>query len=188
MVHEQVDGERLSVDELFSNVVLLFFAGHETTASLMSGGLRELFIEREQLELLRHEPSLMENAVLEMLRMTSVAQLTVYTAMRDTEIRGVPLKQSMVVFCLIAAANRDPRMFSNPHKMDICRENAKKHLSFGGGIHFCLGAHLARVEAAIAIEMLLKEFPKLELIDIDKPAWRHSISLRALETQRARVN
>lgn len=188
LVHEHVEGDQLSESELLSNVILLFFAGHETTASLISAGMRELFSNPAQLHMLRNDYSLIENAVYEMLRLVSVAQLTIYTAFKDVEINGALLKESTAAFCWLAAANRDPRVFSNPDQMDITRANAKKHLSFGGGIHYCLGAHLAKVEAMIAIERILKAFPNLELLDLDKPKWRNTMALRALDVQMARTN
>ncbi len=188
LVNEQVDGDRLSDSELLSNVILLFFAGHETTASLISTGLRELFLHPAQLELLRNNFGLTENAVCEMLRMVSVAQLTTYTAINDIEINGTPIKKSMDAICWLATANRDPLIFKNPDEMDITRENAKKSLAFGGGIHYCLGAHLGKVEAVIGIEKLLKAFPHLKLLNLDKPKWRNSMALKALEEQPAWVS
>lgn len=187
MVNEQQQGDRLSEAELLSNIILLFFAGHETTASLIATGLRELFLRPDQLALLRAYSSLMENAVYEMLRLVSVAQVTVNTAFKDVLVNGTVVKQHTPAWCWLAAANRDPRVFKNPHELDVTRENAKAMLAFGGGIHYCLGAHLAKLETKIAIQKLLDAFPALILENLEHPKWRNSLSLRALDEQPARI-
>lgn len=188
LVHAHSDGDRLSEDELLANVILLFFAGHETTTSLIAAGCRELFLHPDQLARLRAQNDLMENAVFEMLRVVSVAQMTIYTALKNIECNGSVLEVNKAAWIWLASANRDARVFKNPHQFDITRENAKKLLSFGGGIHYCLGAHLAKIETMIAIEKLLTTFPKLRLLNLDKPLWRKSISLKALEEQRAQTH
>jgi cytochrome P450 len=184
LVESETEHGRLSKDELTSNIALLFAAGHETTVNLMGNALLALYRNRDQLELLRSDPSLMPNAVEEFLRYDSSVQLTGRDALEDSEIRGVALPRGRAVLTLLAAANRDPEAFEDPDRLDITRERIKP-LAFGGGIHLCLGAQLARIEAHVALSVLLDRLPELELENIDNPDWKQTITLRGVKSQLA---
>ena len=181
LVQSETEHGRLSKDELTSNISLLFAAGHETTVNLMGNGLIALYRNREQLDRLRADPSLMPNAVEEFLRYDSSVQLTGRDAMEDAEIAGVALPRGRAVLALLAAANRDPDACDRPDELDITRERIKP-VSFGGGIHLCLGAQLARIEAHEALNVLLERLPNLELQDVAAPDWKQTITLRGVRT------
>jgi cytochrome P450 len=170
---------RLTRDELAANVSLLFAAGHETTVNLMGNGLLALWRNRDQLEALKADPELWPNAIEEFLRYDSSVQLTGRTAFEDVEVAGEIVREGEEVLALLGAANRDPDIYEDPDRLDIRRENIRP-LSFGGGIHFCLGAQLARIEAAEALPILLERLPRLELTEVERPSWKHTITLRGL--------
>ena len=182
LVESETEHGKLSKDELTSNIALLFAAGHETTVNLMGNALLALYRNRDQLDLLRADPALMPNAVEEFLRYDSSVQLTGRDALEDTEIEGVALPRGRAVLTLLGAANRDPAVFDDPDRLDITRERIKP-LAFGGGIHLCLGAQLARIEAHIALSVLLGRLPGLELENIDNPDWKQTITLRGVKSQ-----
>jgi cytochrome P450 len=179
LVQAEEAGNKLSEAELTANIMLLFGAGHETTVNLIGNGLLALHRNPEQLELLKRDPSLMPNAIEELLRYDSSVQLTGRAALEDVEIGGVTIEQGEGIMCLLGAANRDPEVFLDPDRLDVTRPNIRP-LSFGGGIHFCLGAQLARIEAEIALSSLLARLPSLELETLDDPAWRPTFVLRGL--------
>jgi hypothetical protein len=112
---------------------------------------------------LRNDPSQWENAVDEVLRYDSPVQLTVRVAGEDTEVCGIPVQRGRFVSLMLAGANRDPQMFADPDRFDVTRENARDHLAFSAGIHYCLGASLARLEGAVALRMLYERFPGLTM-------------------------
>jgi cytochrome P450 len=172
----------LSEAELLAFVVLLLLAGNETTTNLIGNGLLALCRYPEQFERLRRDPELAPAAIEEMLRFDPPVQMTVRMAEQDTVIGGAAVARSSMVFVLLAAANRDPRQFPNPERFDVAR-TPNEHVSFGEGIHFCLGAPLARLEGAIAIGSVIERFPKLRLADPGaKLAYRGSLALRGLES------
>ena len=174
-------GDRLSEDELLATCVLLFFAGHETTVNLIGNGVLALLRHPGELKRLRDDPSLIGNAVEELLRYDSTVQRTGRIATEDFSLRGRAYKKGDRVTLLVGAANRDPRQFTEPDRLDVKRENAGQHLSFAAGIHYCVGAPLARLEAQIAIATLLKRAPALRVLD-DKPKWRSTFVLRGLRS------
>jgi len=182
LVQAEEDGSKLSNEELTANIILLFGAGHETTVNLIGNGLLALYRNPDQLALLKANPSLITNAVEEFLRYDSSVQMTGRVALEDIDDFGgkrVPKGES--VRCLLGSANRDPAVYPDrPDRLDITRPNVKP-LSFGGGIHFCLGAQLARIEAEIAISTLLRRLPDLRLDDADNPEWRPTFVLRGLK-------
>src|SRR5262245_28820872 len=182
LVQAEEDGSKLSNEELIANIVLLFGAGHETTVNLIGNGLLALFRNPDQLALLKAEPSLIGNAIEEFLRYDSSVQLTGRVALEDIEdLGGKKIPKGESVLCLLGSANRDPAVYpDSPDRLDIRRPNVKP-LSFGGGIHFCLGAQLARIEAEIAISTLLRRLPSLRLDDADNPEWRPTFVLRGLK-------
>jgi hypothetical protein len=187
LVQAEDDGRKLSNEELTANIILLFGAGHETTVNLIGNGLLALYRNPDQLALLKANPSLITNAIEEFLRYDSSVQMTGRVALEDIDDLGgkrVPKGES--VLCLLGSANRDPAVYpDSPDRLDITRSNVKP-LSFGGGIHFCLGAQLARIEAEIAISTLLRRLPDLRLDDADNPEWRPTFVLRGLKRLPAR--
>lgn len=172
-------GDRLSEDELLGTCVLLLVAGHETTMNLIGNGTLALLRNPDQLEKLKADPSLIAGAVEEMLRYDSPVQMTGRGVMQSIELGGVPLQPGEEIIVLLGAANRDPHAFAEPDRLDITRRDVR-HVSFAHGIHYCLGAPLARVEAQTAINMILQCLPDLALAT-DEPEWREHITLRGLK-------
>jgi len=174
------DGESLSDDELFDTCVTLLIAGHETTTSLIGNGMLELLSDPVQMELLRAQPDLMKSAVEEMLRFHSPVLAVHRRVMKDTLLRGEKIPAGDLLYIVLASANRDPDVFPEPDRFNIQRSVLEnKHVAFGYGLHFCLGAPLARMEAPIAIRALLEKFPKLHLNG--KPHWKTNMMVRFLE-------
>jgi cytochrome P450 len=148
--------------------------------NLIGNGLLALHRNPDQLRLLRDNPSLAANAIEELLRYDSSVQVTGRTTLEDVDdIGGIPLPKGQSVVCLLGAANRDPAVYSDPDRLDITRADVRP-LSFGGGIHYCLGAQLARIEGEVAISTLLRRLPNLRLDDADRPDWRQTFVLRGL--------
>jgi cytochrome P450 len=182
LVQAEEHGSKLSNEELTANVILLFGAGHETTVNLIGNGLLALHRNADQLKLLREDPSLTAGAVEELLRYDSSVQVTGRTTLEDVdEIGGIALAKGQSVICLLGSANRDPAVYADPDQLDITRADVRP-LSFGGGIHYCLGAQLARLEGEIAIATLLRRLPGLQLDDPEHPDWRQTFVLRGLNT------
>lgn len=181
-VEDAHDG-RLTCDELASNINLLFAAGHETTTNLIGNGMIAFARFPYQWRRLVADPSLAANAAEEMLRFDSPVQLSGRKLFEDCEIGGQVLKRGEHVTCVIGAANRDPAVFDDPEAVDITRRGIKL-LSFGGGIHFCLGAQLARTEAELAFRRLAERLPAIA-IDPQAIEWRDSITLRGAKRIRA---
>jgi hypothetical protein len=179
LVQAEEAGDRLTTAELGANVRLLFAAGHETTVNLIGNGFYSLLRHPDQWRTLRDDPTLVPNAIEEILRFESPVQAVGRTASEPLVLGGVALEKNEIVVSLIGAANRDPAIFADPERFDITREDLRP-LSFGGGIHFCLGAQLARIEAAIVFETILRRLPDLRLVDPDHPKWRPSFILRGL--------
>jgi cytochrome P450 len=181
LVQAEERGNKLSNEELVANIILLFGAGHETTVNLIGNGLLALHRNPDQLELLKARPELIGNAVEEFLRYDSSVQLTGRVALEDIdEVGGKRIAKGEPVLCLLGSANRDPAAYPDrPDRLDITRADIRPH-SFGGGIHFCLGAQLARIEAEIAISTLLRRLPDLRLDDAVNPEWRPTFVLRGL--------
>lgn len=174
-VHDS--GDVLSQTELVSTCILLLIAGHETTVNLIGNGTVALLRNPDQLALLRERPDLADRAVEELLRYDSPVQMTARTALVDTELAGVPIPAGTMNLLLIGSANRDPESRTDPERLNIEREPGK-HLAFGQGIHFCLGAPLAKVEAQIAFTALLEAAPDLRLAG--EPEWKDNLVLRGM--------
>ena len=172
-------GDRLTEDELLATCVLLFFAGHETTVNLIGNGTLALLRNPTELERVRREPSLMPGAIEELLRYDSPVQRTGRVVLEDLEMHGRFYSQGQRVNMLIGAANRDPDQFPDPDRLDVSRANANQHLSFAAGIHYCVGAPLARLEAQLAIAALLRRYAELRMVG-ERPAWRPTFVLRGL--------
>ena len=182
LVQAEEDGSKLSNEELTANIILLFGAGHETTVNLIGNGLLALYRNPDQLALLKANPQLITNAIEEFLRYDSSVQMTGRVALEDIEdLGGKRIPKGESVLCLLGSANHDPAVYPDrPDRLDIVRPNVRP-LSFGGGIHFCLGAQLARIEAEVAISTLLRRLPDLRLDDAVNPEWRPTFVLRGLK-------
>jgi cytochrome P450 len=179
LVRAEEAGDKLSAEELEANIGLLFGAGHETTTNLIGNGLLALHRHPDQWRRLRADPSLIPNAVEELLRFDSSVQLTGRVTHTEVEVGGVKIGSEESIVILLGAANRDPAQYADPDRLDVGRQNVRP-LSFGGGIHHCLGAQLARLEAELVFAALIGRLPNIELPEKDAPAWRRSFTLRGL--------
>ena len=178
--HADTDEFFLVLDGEFV-VALRDEAGHETTVNLIGNGLLALFRNPDQLALLKAKPELITNAIEEFLRYDSSVQMTGRTTLEDVELGGRHIPKGEGVLCLLGSANHDPAVYpDHPERLDIVRPNVRP-LSFGGGIHHCLGAQLARIEAEVAISALLHRIPNLRLDDAENAEWRQSFVLRGLK-------
>jgi cytochrome P450 len=157
------DGIGLTERELKSTAGLVLAAGFETTVNLLGNGISLLARHPGQLEVLRARPELWANAVDEVLRHDPPVLLTGRMCVKDTEILGVPVRRGQLVATVLAGANRDPEVFAHPHEFDVTRDNARDHVSFGAGRHYCLGAALARMEGEIGLRAMFRRFPGLRL-------------------------
>jgi cytochrome P450 PksS len=182
LVQAEEAGDKLNEAELFSMVVLLIVAGHETTVNLIGSGMLALLQRPEQLELLRRNPHLIENAIEELLRYDGpVETSTPRWAAEDVELGGQLIRRGEMVEVVIAAANRDPAQFHQPEMVDITRQD-NRHLGFGLGIHYCLGAPLARMEGKIAINSLLERLPNIRLKEpVEELQWYRLPPVRGLK-------
>ena len=180
LVQAEDEGERLTERETLNMLRLLLIAGNETTANLIGNGTLALLRNPEQLRRLRDDPSLIPSAVEELIRFDSPVQTDFRRALTDCEVNGFPVRKRDNIVVLLGAANRDPEMFENPDRLDVGRDQ-RSHLSFGRGIHHCLGAPLARLEGRIVLEMLLERFPEIGLLT-DRPRFHRTIVLRGLES------
>jgi cytochrome P450 len=156
-------GARLNDEELRATAGLVLAAGFETTVNLLGSGIRILLEHPDQLAMLLDDPDLWPGAVEEILRLESPVQLSARVARDDTEVAGRTVKRDELVILYLAGANRDPAVFADPHRFDITRENAGKHLSFSGGRHFCLGAALARAEGEVGLRTFFARYPDAAL-------------------------
>lgn len=186
LVQAEEDGERLSADELYANIILLFAAGHETTANLIGNGMLALHRNPDQLDLLRRGDVDWADVVEELLRYDSSVQLTGRVALQDTELGGQELAAGESVVALLGSANRDPDAYDDPDRLDVTRAGIRA-MSFGGGIHICLGAQLTRLEGQVAFRRLFERLPDLRLDpdDLENPKWRQTITLRGLTQLKA---
>jgi len=173
-------GDKLSETELLATCILLLVAGHETTVNLIGNGTLALLRHPEQLRRLREDPGLIGSAVEELLRYDGPVQRTARIPSEDLTIAGHTIPKGDMVLPFIGAADRDPAQFPDPDRLDLGRAD-NRHIAFGWGIHFCIGAPLARVEGQIAIATLVRKLPKLALAS-EKPEHRLSLTLRGLKT------
>ena len=181
----EADGDRISSGEVLSLAVLLLVAGHETTVNLIGNGVLALLRAPEQLALLRRSPDLVGAAVDELLRFDGPVQITQRVATEDMEVVGCQVRRGDEILLVLGAANRDPAVFAEPHRLDVTRD-ARRHVSFGGGIHHCLGAVLARMETQIALAALLDRYGRIELAGT--PVRRPTFTLRGLESLPVALN
>lgn len=178
LMDAEIQGDRLTEDEVIANSIVTMVGGQETTTNLIGCGLLSLLRNPDQLAKLRARPELMTSAVEELLRYESPSQHTARLAPEDTEIGGKPIRKRQAVMAVMAAANRDPDRFPDPDRLDITRQD-NRHLAFGWGGHFCFGAPLARMETQIAFTELIRRFPTWNL-EPGPLVWRTNLGLRGL--------
>jgi len=180
MINAEKNGDRLSETELIGTTVLLLIAGHETTVNLIGNGMLALLQDPDQLETLKQNPAQIRLAVEELLRYVNPVQMVNRYAAEDLEIGGMPIPKGSHLMMVVAAANHDPAYTANPEQLDVTHTDAK-HLAFGQGIHYCLGAPLARLEGEVAFATVLKRLPAIHLnVDPHALEWRPAIELRGL--------
>ena len=179
LVTAEVDGERLERDDLLVNLLLVLVAGNETTRNLIGNGTLALLRHHNELRRLREDPALLKGAIDELLRFDSPVQLDSRIAREPVELRGKRIDAGQRVLCLLGAANRDPQAFPDADRLDVGRSSAR-HLAFGRGVHYCLGAPLARLEGRVAFEALLPRLANLRLAE--EPRYRDQVTLRGLES------
>jgi cytochrome P450 len=175
----EIDGDRLSEDELIANTIVTMVGGQETTTNLIGNGVLTLLRHPEQLELLRHDLSLIPSAVEELLRFESPSQHTARLAPEDTMLGGKHIRKRQAVIAVMGAANRDPERFPDPDRLDLERKD-NRHVAFAWGSHFCFGAPLARIEGQIVFETVLQRMPNLKLEPVPV-VWRENLGLRGLK-------
>jgi len=179
MLRAEHEGDRLTRDEVVANCILLLFAGHETTTNLVGNGIFHLLRHPAQAALLRADPSLLHGAVEELLRYDGPVPATMKVATADVRIRGRTIHRGDMVVPFLASANRDPRQFPDPDTLDV-RRQPERHVAFAAGIHYCLGAWLARLEARVVLDTVFRRLPGLALAP-GEPQWKPMIFLRGLE-------
>lgn len=180
LIREKEASPALTEDELVANINILLSTGHETTTHLIGNGLFALLQHRDQLEKLQTRPTLLASAIDEMLRYDNPVQITYRSALEDANIKGKSIRKGDLMNSIIGSANRDPQRFSNPDSFEITR-NEGRHLGFGMGIHFCIGAPLVRLEAEIAFETILRRFPRINLAS-ETLEWQEHPIFRGLKS------
>jgi cytochrome P450 len=180
LVQAEEDGDRLTRDELVAQVVTLYVAGHEPTMSLIGNGLLALLRQPEQLAQLRAHPDLLPNAVNELLRFDGPNQFVRRIALQPTTIGGRPVAAGDVIYAAVGAANRDPDRWDEPDRVRVDRDDAAHHVQFGSGIHHCLGAHLARLQAEVALGALVLRLDDVALAG--DPVWSERMVIRGLQS------
>lgn len=178
MVRAQLEGAEITDDEIAGVLYSVLFAGHETTTTLLTNALREVLIRRDQWELLKANPEKWQAATEEFLRFSPSIVSWRRRALQETEIGGVSIPKGANILLLLGSANRDATVFDQPDTLDIDRANARNHLSFGYGIHFCLGQQLSKMEFAIAMKELARRLPTLRLAPDQDFAFAHNTSFR----------
>ena len=180
LAQAEEEGDKLTEREVLIMLRLLLVAGNETTTNLIGNGVLALLRHPDQLAALREDPGLIPSAVEELLRFDSPVQVDVRSVLDDCEVNGFRVRRGDNVVTLLGAANRDPDRFEAPDRLDV-RRGDQNHLSFGRGIHHCLGAPLARLEGRVVLQALIERFSSLRLLE-DRPAFRSSVALRGLLT------
>lgn len=182
LVQAEEAGDTLSEDELLAMIVLLLVAGHETTVNLIASGTLALLQHPTELERLRHDLTLIKSATEELLRFTApVETATERYAREDVTLAGVSIARGELVLAVLASANRDPAQFAHPDTLNLGRD-PNRHLAFGQGVHYCLGAPLVRLEGQIALTTLLQRAPDLQLaVAPERLRWRPTMVVRGLE-------
>jgi len=187
MMMLQAEGAELNDGEISNNLQGLLIGGNLTTTDLIGNAIWLFLTHPEELAKLKADPTLINNAVEEVLRYESPVDITGRIAPRDLEVGGCPVKQRQSLLASLRGANRDPEAFPDPHRFDIARKDAP-HVAFGGGLHLCIGAPLARLEAQVALVSFFDAFPNARLADPDmKPEWRSMPFFRGLKTLTVRA-
>jgi hypothetical protein len=184
LIDIEQEGEALTEEELYAQCVMLLFAGHETTGNLIGSGIFSLLREPEKMAELRETPALIRTAVEEFLRFESPIQYTARVAMEDIELCGLRIRKSQVLWCMLGAANRDPKQFKDPATLNLKRLN-NQHLAFSAGPHFCIGSQLARLEAQVAILGIIQRFPKMRLAQ--RAEWAPNFGFRGLKALQVEI-
>lgn len=180
LIRAEEDGDRLTPRELAAQVSLLFIAGHETTVNLIGNGTRALLRHRDQWDRLVADPTLIDHGIDELLRFDPPVQISRRIALDELDLDGRRIAPGKFMACVLASANRDPARFGpDADRLDLTRPDAGQHVSFGSGVHYCLGASLARLEGRIAIGSFVRRFPDAQLVDVT-PTWNGRINLRGL--------
>ena len=180
LIDIEEEGEVLTEEELYAQCIALLFAGHETTRNLIGNGMYTLLKNPQQLAELREKPEMIRSAVEELLRFESPVQFTARVLKEDIAVCGQHIPKGWTVLCMLGAANRDPKQFKEPNQLNLNRLN-NQHLAFSAGLHFCIGAQLARLEGQIAILNLVQRFPKMKLAG-PRPEWASTFGFRGLKT------
>ena len=180
LIDIEEDGDVLTEEELYAQCIALLFAGHETTRNLIGNGMYTLLKHPEETAKLRENPQMIRSAVEELLRFESPVQFTARVLKEEMEVCGQRIPKSWSILCMLGAANRDPKQFKDPNKLNLKRLN-NQHLAFSAGPHFCIGNQLARLEGQIAIMNLLQRFPKMKLTG-PTPEWADTFGFRGLKT------
>ncbi len=180
VVRSEVDGEQLTDDELLAICIHLLAAGHETTTNLISSALFGFLTEPDVRARVTDDPTLIPKLIEETLRWEPPVQRVKRIAIDDFELDGAQIRRGDTVMAMIGAANRDPAQFADPDTLLLDRSNTNAHIGFGHGIHFCIGAALARLEAPLAVEKILRAHPDLELKPEASPRWHEHLTLRGL--------
>lgn len=183
LVTAEVDGDRLTDEEIVANVIVTMVGGQETTTNLIGNGLLTLLRQPEELHRLRSDPALMPTAVEELLRYESPSQHTARLAPAGAVLGDAKILEGDAVIAVMGAANRDPERFPDPDTIDLARAD-NRHVAFGWAAHFCFGAPLARIEGALAFETLLSRFTELSLAPDQEIQWRPNLGLRGLTSLR----
>jgi cytochrome P450 len=179
MMAAEVDGNRLTEEEIVANLIVTMVGGQETTTNLIGNGLLTLLRNPAEMERLRADPTLIPSAVEELLRYESPSQHTARLAPDDVELGGKQIRKRQAVIAVMGAGNRDPERFPDPDRLDLARKD-NRHLAFGWAAHFCFGAALARLEGQIAFSTILRRLPELKLDESVPLVWRHNLGLRGL--------
>jgi hypothetical protein len=175
--------DRLSEEEILANIILLFIAGHETTAAMIGNALIAFYRHPEQLARVKADPMLLPDAVAECLRFDGSIQMTARTALEDIHIEGVHLHKGAFVYLSTGSANRDPARYADPDRFIIDRAERTMHpYTFGGGVHYCLGARLASIELEVALGTLFESLPDLQITNLGRLHWRQTNTFRGVES------
>ncbi|PHX93733.1 MAG: cytochrome [Acidimicrobium sp.] len=181
LISVEEQGEKLNNDELMSFVILLYIAGHETTVNLIGNSVHALLTHPQQLATMR-ESGCTPNMVDELLRFNGPVQHTIRTPLVDVKYRvgqeDIEIKKGSLVLASLGAGNHDPSVFENPHALDFSRHNSNRHLAFSGGVHYCLGASLAKLETEVAVGTLVKTFKNIDVVT--EPEWRDRLTIRGV--------
>jgi cytochrome P450 len=180
LIDIEEEGEVLTEEELYAQCIALLFAGHETTRNLIGNGMYTLLKNPQQTAELREKPEMIRSAVEELLRFESPVQFTARVLKEDIEVCGQHIPKGWTVLCMLGAANRDPKQFREPNQLNLNRLN-NQHLAFSAGLHFCIGAQLARLEGQIAIQNLVQRFPEMKLTG-PQPEWASTFGFRGLKS------